>query len=78
LTQSNCFQFLAAIAALISVYAFVFDEPPRRSYEYHDCVLVDDWRGPSDRGWFDRARSSCENGALINLVFGSAISSEIT
>ena len=26
--------FLAAIAALISVYAFVFDEPPRRSFEY--------------------------------------------
>jgi hypothetical protein len=26
--------FLAAIAALISVYAFVFDEPLRRSFEY--------------------------------------------
>jgi hypothetical protein len=26
--------FLAAIAALISVYAFVFDETPRRSFEY--------------------------------------------
>jgi hypothetical protein len=26
--------FLAAIAALISVYAFVFDEAPRRSFEY--------------------------------------------
>jgi hypothetical protein len=26
--------FLAAIAALMSVYAFVFDEPPRRSFEY--------------------------------------------
>jgi hypothetical protein len=26
--------FLAAIAALISIYAFVFDEPLRRSFEY--------------------------------------------
>ena len=34
LTQSNCFQFLAAIAALISVYAFVFDETLRHSFEY--------------------------------------------
>jgi hypothetical protein len=26
--------FLATVAALISVYAFVFDEAPRRSFEY--------------------------------------------